>query len=156
MSKKTIHLLCNAHIDPVWLWEWEEGAAAAISTFRTAADLCEEFDGFIFNHNEVTLYQWVEEYEPALFERIRRLVRQGRWHIMGGWYLQPDCNMPSGEAMVRQILQTRVADGQFEECDLSTRDISRIRETLVESLTASFHTRLQYPWQKEAEEKKKE
>ena len=104
MSKKTIHLLCNAHIDPVWLWEWEEGAAEAISTFRTAADLCEEFDGFIFNHNEVTLYQWVEEYEPALFERIQQLVRQGKWHIMGGWYLQPDCNMPSGESFVRQIL----------------------------------------------------
>jgi alpha-mannosidase len=104
MRKKTIHLLCNAHIDPVWLWEWEEGAAEAISTFRTAADLCEEFDGFIFNHNEVTLYKWVEEYEPTLFKRIQRLVRQGKWQIMGGWYLQPDCNMPSGESFVRQIL----------------------------------------------------
>ena len=60
------------------------------------------------------------------------------------------------KAMVRQVIQTRIADGQFEECDLSTRDIARIRETLVESLTASFHTRLQYPWQKEAEEGKKE
>ena len=48
--KRTIHLLCNAHIDPVWQWEWEEGAATAISTFRTAADLCEAFPGFIFNH----------------------------------------------------------------------------------------------------------
>ncbi len=103
-DKKTIHLLCNAHVDPVWLWEWEEGAAEAISTFRTAADLCEEFDGFIFNHNEVTLYQWIEEYEPALFKRIRRLVREGRWQIMGGWYLQPDCNMPSGESFARQVL----------------------------------------------------
>ena len=104
MDKKTIHLLCNAHLDPVWLWEWEEGAAAAISTFRTAADLCEEFDDFVFNHNEAILYQWVEEYEPSLFERIRELVRKGKWHIMGGWYLQPDCNMPSGESFVRQIL----------------------------------------------------
>ncbi|MGQ9649492.1 MAG: glycoside hydrolase family 38 C-terminal domain-containing protein [Phycisphaerae bacterium] len=104
MNKKTIHLLCNAHLDPVWLWEWEEGAAAAISTFRTAADLCEEFEGFVFNHNEAVLYQWVEEYEPSLFERIRRLVREGKWHIMGGWYLQPDCNMPSGESFVRHIL----------------------------------------------------
>jgi cyclic-di-AMP phosphodiesterase PgpH len=58
------------------------------------------------------------------------------------------------EAMVRQIIQTRIADGQFEECDLSTRDIAKIRETLVETLTASFHTRLQYPWQQEAEERK--
>ena len=101
---RNIHLLCNAHLDPVWLWEWEEGAAEAISTFRTAAELCETHDAFIFNHNEVTLYQWVQEYEPELFERIRKLVRQGTWHIMGSWYLQPDCNMPSGESFVRQIL----------------------------------------------------
>jgi alpha-mannosidase len=102
-----IHLVCNAHLDPVWLWEWEEGAAEAISTFRTAADLCEAFDSFVFNHNEAILYQWVEAYEPALFARIQRLVREGRWHIMGGWYLQPDCNMPSGESFVRQILTGR-------------------------------------------------
>ena len=103
-----VHLVCNAHLDPVWLWEWEEGAAEALSTFRTAADLCEEFDGFIFNHNEAILYQWIEEYEPALFRRIQRLVREGRWHIMGGWYLQPDCNLPSGESFVRQILAGRI------------------------------------------------
>lgn len=104
----TLHLICNAHLDPVWLWEWEEGAAEAISTFRAAADFCEEFDGFVFNHNEAVLYRWVEEYEPALFERIQRLVAQGKWHIMGGWYLQPDCNMPSGESFVRQILVGRM------------------------------------------------
>ena len=105
---RKIHLLCNAHLDPCWLWEWEEGAAEALSTFRTAAELCEETDSLIFNHNEVTLYKWVEEYEPALFARIQRLVKAGRWHIMGGWYLQPDCNMPSGESFVRQILMGRL------------------------------------------------
>lgn len=100
---RTIHLICNAHLDPVWLWEWEEGAATALSTFRTAADLCEEFEAFIFNHNEALLYRWVEEHEPSLFVRIQQLVKEGRWHIMGGWYLQPDCNMPSGESFIRQI-----------------------------------------------------
>jgi alpha-mannosidase len=104
MPPRTIHLICNAHLDPVWLWEWEEGAATAISTFRTAADLCEQFPGFVFNHNEVILYQWVEEYDPALFARIQCLVAEGKWHIMGGWHIQPDCNMPSGESFVRQIL----------------------------------------------------
>ena len=102
MSKK-IHLICNAHIDPVWQWEWEEGAAEARSTFSIAAAFCEEYDGFVFCHNEALLYQWIEEYDPALFERIRGLVKAGKWHIMGGWFLQPDCNMPSGEFMVRQI-----------------------------------------------------
>jgi alpha-mannosidase len=107
MTKPTIHLVCNAHLDPVWQWEWEEGVAEAISTFRTAANLIEAFDTFIFNHNEVILYQWIEEYEPELFKRIQRLVKEGRWHIMGGWYLQPDCNLPSGEGFVRQILAGR-------------------------------------------------
>ncbi len=101
---KNIHLLCNAHLDPVWLWRWQEGAAAAISTFRCAADFCDEFDGFVFNHNESLLYKWVEEYEPQLFERIKAHVKSGKWKIIGGWYNQPDCNLPSGESFARQIL----------------------------------------------------
>jgi alpha-mannosidase len=104
MTSKTLFLVCNAHLDPIWLWEWEEGAAEALSTFRTAARLCEEFEEFVFNHNEALLYQWVESYEPELFQRIKKLVKKGKWHIMGGWYLQPDCNMPSGESFVRHIL----------------------------------------------------
>ena len=104
---KNVYLLCNAHIDPIWLWKWQEGAAEAVSTFRTAADFCEEFDGFVFNHNEALLYEWIEEYEPGLFERIQKLVAKGKWHIMGGWYLQPDCTMLSGESFIRQIAYGR-------------------------------------------------
>lgn len=100
---KKIHLLCNAHLDPAWLWRWNEGLAEAISTFRVAADFCEKYDGFVFNHNEALLYEWVEEHEPALFERIKKLVAQGKWRIMGGWYLQSDCVMPSGESLISQI-----------------------------------------------------
>ena len=99
---KEVHLICNAHLDPIWQWEWEEGAAAALSTFRAAADLADEFD-YIFCHNEVTLYKYIEEYAPALFRRIKELIRAGKWHIIGGWYLQPDCNMPQGESFIRQI-----------------------------------------------------
>ena len=102
-----LHLISNAHLDPVWQWQWNEGAAAAISTFRVAADFCEQFDGYVFNHNEALLYMWTKEYEPQLFQRIQKLVKEGRWHIMGGWFLQPDCNMPSGEDFVRQILVGR-------------------------------------------------
>ena len=103
---KEVHLICNAHLDPIWQWEWEEGAAAALSTFRAAADLADEFD-YIFCHNEVTLYKYIEEYAPALFSKIKKLIREGKWHIIGGWYLQPDCNMPAGESFVRQILVGR-------------------------------------------------
>lgn len=104
MSKQRVHLIANAHLDPVWLWNWEEGAAEALSTFRSAAQIAEQTPDFIFNHNEALLYEWIEEYDPALLERIRTLVKAGKWSVMGGWYLQPDCNMPSGESLVRQIL----------------------------------------------------
>ena len=107
MEKKKVHLICNAHLDPIWQWDWQEGAAAAISTFQSAVNLAEEFD-YIFCHNEVTLYKYIEEYAPALFKKIQELVKAGKWHIMGGWYLQPDCNMPSGEAFVRQIQLGRI------------------------------------------------
>jgi len=104
MPKRRVHLVSNAHLDPVWLWEWPEGAGEALSTFRAAAEFCERDRAYIFCHNEAILYQWVEEFEPRLFERIRKLVRQGQWNILGGWFLQPDCNMPSGESFVRQAL----------------------------------------------------
>ena len=103
---KEIHLICNAHIDPIWQWDWQEGVSATLSTFRSAVELAEEYD-YIFCHNEVTVYKYVEEYAPALFEKIQELVKRGKWYIMGGWYLQPDCNMPSGESFVRQILEGR-------------------------------------------------
>ena len=108
---KRLHLICNAHIDPIWQWEWEEGASAALSTFQSAANLAKDFD-YIFCHNEVTLYKYTEKYAPALFEEIKKLVKQGKWHIMGGWYLQPDCVMPCGEGIVRQIREGEI---YFEE-----------------------------------------
>jgi len=62
----------------VWPWDWQSGAAETLSTFRTAAELCEEFSDFVFFHNESLLYEWVEQFEPALFARIRKLVAAGR------------------------------------------------------------------------------
>lgn len=102
---KNLHLVCNAHIDPVWMWNLDESIAETLSTFRVCAEFCEEYDGFIFNHNESLLYEWVERYEPALFKRIQKLVKEKKWHIMGGWFIQPDCNIPTGESFVRQILE---------------------------------------------------
>ncbi len=84
------------------MWDWNEGASTTLSTFYQAAQLLDEYD-FIFCHNEALLYEFVEEYEPALFEKIKELIKQGKWVVIGGWYLQPDCNLPSGESFVRQI-----------------------------------------------------
>lgn len=108
---KRLHLVCNSHIDPVWQWGWDEGISATLSTFQSAVNLAKEFD-YIFCHNEAVLYKAVEEYAPELFVEIQELVKQGKWHIMGGWYLQPDCNMPSGESIVRQNM---VGHNYFEK-----------------------------------------
>ncbi len=99
---KRLHLICNAHLDPIWQWTWDEGISSAIATFKSAADLADEYD-YIFCHGESLLYEAIENYAPELFKRIQKLVKIGKWKITGGWYLQPDCLMPSGESISRQI-----------------------------------------------------
>lgn len=108
MEKKRIHLIANAHLDPVWLWRWEEGCTEALSTFLTASELLDEFEEFRFNHNESLLYEWVKKLNPELYSRIQRQVKEKKWEITGGWFLQPDCNLPSGESMIRNILFGRI------------------------------------------------
>jgi len=107
MKPPTVHLICNAHLDPVWQWRWEEGAAEAVTTFGIAVRLLREFPAFVFNHNEAILYRWVQEYAPGLFKDIQKLVAEGRWCISGGWDLQPDVNMPGTEAIIRHIAEGR-------------------------------------------------
>jgi len=107
MNKPTVHLICNAHLDPVWQWRWEEGASEALATFRTAVRLLGEHQGLIFNHNEAVLYQWVERLDPPLFRKIQDLAARGRWVVSGGWFLQPDLNLPGTESLVRQIAEGR-------------------------------------------------
>ncbi|MDZ7401295.1 MAG: hypothetical protein ONB37_14125 [candidate division KSB1 bacterium] len=107
MTHPRIHLICNAHLDPVWQWRWEEGCAETISTFRAAVELLHEYPDFIFNHNEAVLYQWILKYDPDLFAEIQKLVKVGRWCISGGWYLQPDVNLPGTESIIRHIAEGR-------------------------------------------------
>jgi alpha-mannosidase len=103
----TVHLICNAHLDPVWQWRWEEGASEALATFGNAVAILDEHPSLVFCHNEAVLYRWVERYDPALFAKIRRLVRAGRWAVSGGWFIQPDVNLPGTESLIRQIIEGR-------------------------------------------------
>lgn len=103
---KKLFMICNAHIDPVWLWKRQDGISAVLSTFRSAANLSEKYD-FVFCHNESYAYEIVEKYDPELFGRMKKLIECGKWHIMGGWDIQPDCNMPSGESILRHIEEGR-------------------------------------------------
>jgi len=101
---RTLHMVGNAHLDPVWLWPWQEGYAEARATFWSAIHRMEEYPDFVFTCDQVVLLSWVEESDPELFERIRQRTAEGRWHMAGGWWVEPDCNMPSGESFVRQGL----------------------------------------------------
>ncbi|NPV09733.1 MAG: alpha-mannosidase [Anaerolineae bacterium] len=100
----TVYMIGNAHIDPVWLWTRSEGRQVTLDTFRTVVDLLAEYPEMLFTSAQAQLYAWVEEDDPVLFGRIRELVAAGRWHVAGGMWVQPDCNLPSGEAFVRQLL----------------------------------------------------
>ncbi|HLU83644.1 MAG TPA: hypothetical protein VKZ43_09600, partial [Trueperaceae bacterium] len=99
-----MHMIGNAHIDPVWLWGWQEGFHEVIASFASALARLDESDDFTFVSSSAVFYAWVERHDPAMFERIKQRVAEGRWEIVGGWWLQPDCNIPSGESFVRQAL----------------------------------------------------
>ena len=81
MTRK-LHMIGNAHLDPVWLWRFQEGFAEIKATFRSALDRIAEFDDFIFTTACASYYKWVEENCPDMFEEIREAVKSGKWSIV--------------------------------------------------------------------------
>ncbi len=104
MKDKTLHMIGKGHIDPVWLWPWQEGFQEVKATFRSALDRIAEYDQFIFTCSSAAMYEWVELNDHAMFAEIKQRVQEGRWVIVGGWWVQPDCNLPAGESFVRQAV----------------------------------------------------
>lgn len=102
-----IHMIGNAHIDPVWMWGWQAGADEALATCRSAADRCDEYPEFIFTRGEAWVYQIVERIDAELFARIGRLVERGQWHVTGGQFIQPDSNLPTEVGWRRQFRHGR-------------------------------------------------
>lgn len=103
-SRPVLHLISQAHLDPVWLWPLNDGVAEALTTMHSAVERAKETPSFKFTRSSACTYRWAEEMDPVLFRRIRSLVRTGRWEVMGGWIEQPDCNLPSAESFFRQGL----------------------------------------------------
>ena len=104
MSKTVVHMIGQAHLDPVWLWRWTEGRAEALATTQSAVDRLAEYPDFHFVRGEAQVYQWIEEESPALFAQVKELIAAGRWHVVNGMVIQPDMNIPQGESLVRQAL----------------------------------------------------
>ncbi len=105
MNKDTIiHLIPNAHLDPVWLWDWREGFTEMITTTRVVLDLMDEFPELTFVRGEAFLYRHIEQNDPSAFRRLQARVAEGRWDVVGGTMLQGDMNMPATETFVRHML----------------------------------------------------
>ena len=102
--KIRIYMVGNAHIDPIWLWSWQEGYRVVRSTFRKALDLMKEFNFFVFTASSAAFYEWIEVSEPEMFREAGRRIKEGRWAVAGGWIVEPDCNIPCGESFVRHAL----------------------------------------------------
>lgn len=103
MSTPKLHLIANAHLDPVWLWDWREGLTEGITTCRTILDLMDENPDLTFIRGEAAIYAHIEEFDPATFARIRQQIEAGRWEVVGGGWIQPDTNLSSTETLCRQF-----------------------------------------------------
>jgi len=99
----TVHMIGNAHLDPVWLWNRADGTDAVLATARSACDRLDEYPDFIFTCSGQWFHEQVQVHDPALFERIRHYVDAGRWRLAGGMVIQPDCNLPLDESFQRQL-----------------------------------------------------
>ncbi len=101
------YLIGNAHLDPVWQWRISEGLSLIRSTFRSALDRMKENENYTFTSACAGYYSWIKQIEPELFEEIKQRVKEGRWGIVGGMWVQPDCNIPSGESFCRHFLYSQ-------------------------------------------------
>ena len=104
MQQFTIRAVGNSHIDMAWLWPWTETVEVVRNTFQSVLDLMREYPDFKFTMSSARTYEWMQEKYPDLFKQIEQRVKEGRWEIIGGMWVEPDLNMPDGESLVRQIL----------------------------------------------------
>jgi len=104
LQQFNIRIVGNSHIDMAWLWPWTETVEVVRNTFQSVLDLMREYPDFKFTMSSARTYEWMQEKYPDLFQQIGQRVKEGRWEIIGGMWVEPDLNMPDGESLVRQIL----------------------------------------------------
>jgi alpha-mannosidase len=102
--KKVLHIIGHSHIDAAWLWPWRDGEDEALNTFRSALNRMNETPDFRYSHSSSAHYRWVHRADPAMYAEIKRRIDEGRWEVLGGWLVEPDCNIPSTESFARHCL----------------------------------------------------
>ena len=104
LQQTSARLTGNSHIDAAWLWPWTETVDVVRHTFGTALQLMDEYPQYTYTQSAAAYNQWMEEKYPFLHQQIVDRVKQGRWEMVGGMWVEPDLNMPDGESLVRQLL----------------------------------------------------
>lgn len=103
----TVHSIGHTHIDVAWKWPLRQTRQKAVRSFNTVLRLMERFPEYKFMSSQPQLYQFVKEEAPELFEEIKERIKEGRWEAEGAMWLEPDCNLSSGESLIRHILYGR-------------------------------------------------
>ncbi len=103
MQQATFHLTGNSHIDAAWLWPWTETVDVVKRTFGTALQLMYEYPDYTFTQSAAAYNEWMAQKYPDMNAEITQRIKEGRWEIVGGMWVEPDLNMPDGESLVRQI-----------------------------------------------------
>jgi len=102
--RETCYFLGHSHLDAAWLWSFDETRKVFHETCETILNLMEKHPSFCYCQSSAQYYKWLEETHPETFRKVKKKVKQGRWEIVGGTWIEPDANMPSGESLVRQFL----------------------------------------------------
>ncbi|HEY1901890.1 MAG TPA: glycoside hydrolase family 38 C-terminal domain-containing protein [Terracidiphilus sp.] len=104
LQQATMHLTGNSHIDAAWLWPWTETVDVVKRTFGTALQLMNEYPDYTYTQSAAQYNAWIADKYPQMNDEIKQRIKEGRWEIVGGMWVEPDLNMPDGEAQVRSIL----------------------------------------------------
>jgi alpha-mannosidase len=104
LQQTSVRLTGNSHIDAAWLWPWTETVQVVHNTFSTALQLMNEYPQYTYTQSAAAYSEWMCEKYPAICEEIQERVKQGRWEMVGGMWVEPDLNMSDGESLVRQLL----------------------------------------------------
>lgn len=104
MQEATFHVTGNSHIDAAWLWPWTESVGVVKDTFGTAIQLMEEYPDYTYTQSAAQYNAWLANDYPALNDQIKQRIKQGRWEVVGGMWVEPDLNLPDGESTARSIL----------------------------------------------------
>ncbi|MDO5415660.1 MAG: alpha-mannosidase, partial [Lachnospiraceae bacterium] len=99
-----VHSVGHTHIDVAWKWPLRQTRQKAVRSFLTVLNLMEQYPEYRFMSSQPQLYQYVKEEAPELYEQIKERVREGRWEPEGAMWVEADCNLSSGESLIRQLL----------------------------------------------------